>query len=153
MSFEIDLPRIERKSGGRASLKAKEAPVTVLMRSVAVIEENNAILLRKGKSGKVMADLYEFPYFEGLARPLPQHINALWGLDTTFVRSLPFVQHSFTRYLAQLFPIHLRALERKPIKDFEWIHLDNVNRLPFSAGHRRILENFLQRIDPQLTLF
>ena len=134
-------------------IKAKEVPLTLLTRSVAVIEENNAILLRKGRSGKVMADLYEFPYFEGLARPLPQHIHDLWGLETTFVRSLPFVQHTFTRYLAQLFPIHLRALERKPIKDFEWIHLDNVNSLPFSAGHRRILESFLQRIDPQLTLF
>ncbi len=134
-------------------IKSKEMPVTILTRSVAVIEENNAILLRKNQSGKVMADLYEFPYFEGLTRPLPQHINALWGLNTTFIRSLPFVQHSFTRYLAQLFPIHLRALERKPIKDFEWVHLDKVGDLPFSAGHRRILEHFLQRIDPQLTLF
>ena len=134
-------------------IKSKEAPVTILMRSVAVIEENNAVLLRKNQSGKVMADLYEFPYFEGLSHPLPQHISSLWGLNTTFVRSLPFVQHSFTRYLAQLFPIHLRAAERKPIKDFEWIHLDNVGSLPFSAGHRRVLEHFLQRIDPQLTLF
>jgi A/G-specific adenine glycosylase len=134
-------------------VKSKDQPVTILNRSVAVIEENGAILLRKGIPGKVMADLYEFPYFEGLDRPLPQHIHALWGLNTTFVRSLPFVRHSFTRYQAHLFPIHLRACERKIIKDFEWIHLDTIDRLPFSAGHRRVLDHFLQRIDPQLTLF
>lgn len=118
-----------------------------------MIEENSAILLRKGIPGKVMADLYEFPYFEGLDCPLPQHLHALWGLNTTFVRSLPFVRHSFTRYHAHLFPIHLRASERKEIKDFEWVHLDKIDRLPFSSGHRRVLDHFLQRIDPQLTLF
>jgi A/G-specific adenine glycosylase len=134
-------------------IKSKEHPLTIITRSVAVIEENNAVLLRKGPPGKVMADLYEFPYFEGLQRPLVQHIAALWGLNTTFVRSLPFVEHTFTRYSAQLFPIHLKAVARKPVKDFEWIHLDHVGSLPFSAGHRRILDHFLQRIDPQLTLF
>jgi A/G-specific adenine glycosylase len=134
-------------------VKAKSEPVTILTRSVAIIEENNAVLLKKGSPGKVMADLYEFPYFEGLERPLAQHIGSIWGLKTTFVRSLPFVQHSFTRYQAHLFPIHLRALERKEIQDFEWVHVDNLTQLPFSAGHKRILENFLQRTDPQLTLF
>lgn len=134
-------------------VKSKDMPVTVLNRSVAVIEENGAVLLRKGIPGKVMADLYEFPYFEGLDRPLPQHISALWHLDTAFVRCLPVVKHSFTRYQAHLFPIHLRACERKTIKDFEWIHLDAIDRLPFSAGHRRVLDCFLHEIDPQLTLF
>ncbi|MBF8262983.1 MAG: mutY [Parachlamydiales bacterium] len=134
-------------------VKSKEQPVTMLTRSVAVIEENNSILLRKGVLGKIMADLYEFPYFEGLDRPLPQHIGTLWGLSTSFVRSLPLVQHSFTRYQAQLFPIHLRALERKEIKDYEWIPLERVGELPFSAGHKRVLEHFLKRMDPQLTLF
>lgn len=134
-------------------VKSQERPVTILTRSVAVIEENNHVLVKKVAPGKVMADLYEFPYFEGLERPLPQHINAVWGLQTTFVRSLPFVQHSFTRYQAQLFPIYLRAFERKEIKDFEWVSLDDIGKLPFSSGHRRILEHFLKRIDPQLTLF
>lgn len=134
-------------------VKLKDRPVTILNRAVAVIEENNAILLRKGLPGKVMADLYEFPYFEGLERPLPQHIQDLWGFQTAFVRSLPLVQHSFTRYQAHLFPIHLRASERKSIQDFEWIRLDQIAELPFSSGHRRILEHFLKRIDPQLTFF
>jgi len=134
-------------------VKSKETQVTILNRSVAVIEENSSLLLRKGIPGKIMADLYEFPYFEGLDHPLPHHIQTLWGLQTTFVCSLPSVRHSFTRYQAHLFPIHLRTNERKIIKDFEWIHFDKIDQLPFSAGHRRVLDHFLQRIDPQMMLF
>lgn len=134
-------------------VKTKDIPITILTRSVAVIEDKNFILLRKEARGKVMADLYEFPYFEGLARPIPQHLSAIWGLDTTFVKSLPFVKHSFTRYQAHLFPIYLRAYEQKEIEGYQWVSLDEISRLPFSSGHRRILEQFLKRLDPQLTLF
>lgn len=134
-------------------VKSKETPLTTLVRSVAVIEHNDFLLLRKEKEGKVMADLYEFPYFEGLERPLIQYLYSEFGLDTTFVRSLSFVQHRFTRYVAHLFPIHLRALKRELIPGFEWVHIDQIQILPFSAGHRRILEFFLKKIDSQLNLF
>ncbi len=134
-------------------VKSKDVPITILPRSVAVIEEGDAVLVKKGGKGKVMADLYEFPYFQGLEQPLPQHVLSLWGLHTMFVRSLPLVQHRFTRYQARLFPIHLRASERKGIPGFEWVSLDAVRELPFSAGHRRVLDHFLKRNDPQLMLF
>lgn len=134
-------------------LKAKAAPLTPLTRSVAVIEESDSLLLRRGVPGKVMADLFEFPYFEGLERPLPHHLHTLWDLKTSFIRSLPFVKHSFTRYTAHLFPIHLKALERKSVPDYEWVHFDQLQQLPFSSGHRKILESFLSRNNPQLVLF
>jgi A/G-specific adenine glycosylase len=134
-------------------IKSQASPPTILTRSVAVIEENGSLLLHKVEPGKVMADLYEFPYFEGLKRPLPQHLRQLWKLDTLFMRSLPLVRHSFTRYQAHLFPMHLRATERKNIEDFEWIPLDDMERYPLSAGHRRVLESFMKLNDSQLTLF
>ncbi len=134
-------------------IKSKSVPLTALTRSVAVIEEGDSLLLRKGEPGKVMADLYEFPYFEGLVKPLPQHLLSAWGLETTFIRSLPFVKHSFTRYLAHLFPIHLRATQRITIPGCEWVHLDQLNEMPFSSGHRQILSNFLLRNNPQMVLF
>ena len=133
--------------------KAKETPVTILVRSVAVIEYQDFLLLRKEKPGKVMADLYEFPYFEGLEQPLVQYLRTGFNLDTIFVRSLPFVQHRFTRFAAHLFPIHLRALDKHLVSGFEWVHVDQIQQLPFSAGHRRILEDYLQKSDPQLNLF
>ena len=134
-------------------INSKEAQLTLLTRSVAVIEEGGALLLRKGAPGKLMADLYEFPWFEGLETPLARYLRTLWGLKTSFIRSLPFVQHSFTRYNARLFPIHLRAEERLEIDDFEWVHLDQASKLPFSSGHRKILQDFLERSDVQLRLF
>lgn len=134
-------------------LKAKAPPLTPLTRSVAVVEEGDSLLVKRGAPGKVMADLFEFPYFEGLAKPLPYHLQSEWGLDTSFIRSLPFVKHSFTRYSAHLFPIHLKALQRKAIPDHDWIHFDRLRELPFSSGHRKILESFLSRNNPQLELF
>lgn len=134
-------------------VKPLESPATILSRSVAVIEANGCLLLKKGLQGKVMADLYEFPYFEGLKKPLLQHLQKLWGLQGIFVRSLPFVRHSFTRYQAHLFPIHVRAPQQTPVPDCEWIPMESAGRLPFSAGHRRVFDHFLKRNDPQLTLF
>jgi A/G-specific adenine glycosylase len=134
-------------------VRVREKPPLLLTRSVAVIEESGSVLIKKIPSGQLMADLYEFPYFEGLDKPLPQHIMSIWGLSTSFVRSLPFVQHSFTRYQARLFPIHLRAAERKTIKEYCWVSIEVIADLPFSAGHRRVLEHFLKRIDLQLLLF
>ena len=134
-------------------LKSKEQVLTILARSVAVVEHNGALLLRKGGPKKVMADLYEFPYFEGLDLPMIVHLRLVFGLETTFIRSLPFVQHRFTRYAAHLFPIHLQAIRRQDVPDFEWISLERIQGLPFSAGHRRVLQDYLQRIDTQLPLF
>ncbi len=134
-------------------VKSKSTPLTVLTRSVAVIEEGDNLLLRKGLPGKVMADLYEFPYFEGLVKPLPRYLLEAWELETSFIRSLPVVKHSFTRYQAHLFPIHLRAVHRKVIPDYEWVHRDQLKELPFSSGHRQVLSYFLTRSDPQMVLF
>lgn len=143
----------KHKRAEELPVKAKKPPITTLTRSVAVIQEGDCLLLRKEKPGKVMAGLYEFPYFEGLAKPLVQHLKDTWGMTTTFVRSLPFVKHSFTRYQAHLFPIQLQANERRDIEDFEWIDLAQVRDLPFSSGHKQILSHFLERIDSQLVLF
>lgn len=133
--------------------RLKSPALTPLTRSVAVIEEGDSLLLRKGVPGKVMADLYEFPYFEGLGKPLPQYLRSSWGLETVFIRSLPSVKHTFTRFQALLFPIHLKANRRMVVPGFEWMHLDTLQELPFSSGHRQILSSFLSRHDPQMMLF
>ena len=45
-------------------IKNGKSPAIVLTRAVMVIEAQGHFLVRKGQSGKVMADLYEFPYFD-----------------------------------------------------------------------------------------
>lgn len=86
---------------GKAPLlpvKHKKHPVSYLKRFVGILLYNREVLLRKGPSGKVMADLYEFPYFDA---PFARHPLA----ETAYFEcELPMVKHSFTRYQAELYP-------------------------------------------------
>jgi A/G-specific adenine glycosylase len=54
-------------SSGKASMlpiKTSSPEIIDLYRMVAVIESDGFFLVKKAEPGKVMADLYEFPYFE-----------------------------------------------------------------------------------------
>jgi len=101
-------------------IKNQEPETVVLFRAVAIIESEGKILLRKGSPGQVMADLYEFPYFEmgdekwGL-RKLMREIKKNWGITVENCEKLTEVQHTFTRYKAHLFPERFQAL--KPISE------------------------------------
>jgi A/G-specific adenine glycosylase len=91
---------------------------TELVRSVAVIRSGEKYLVRKNEKGKVMADLYEFPYIEG------KH----WEGKR--------VRHTFTRFRATL---HVAQFEISHPVEGEWVTLEEARRLPFSSGHRQIL--------------
>ncbi|WP_316359665.1 A/G-specific adenine glycosylase [Candidatus Neptunichlamydia sp. REUL1] len=113
-----------------------------LHRDVAVIHTEDAFLLRKGESGRVMAGLAEFPYFErGTA------IEDSLDLSLTPLCSLPEVTHGFTKYKAFLYPHLYRALH-KEIEGYEWILFEKIPITPFSSGHRRILQG-LSMAEPQ----
>jgi len=120
----------------------KESRILELFRTVVVIESNEMFLVRKGEKGKVMADLYEFPYFEGKIDP-KKWVKTTFGMNVFPVRSLKQVIHSFTKYKATLFPMYFNAKETQPISGWEWVRKSELTRLPFSSGHRRILEQIL----------
>lgn len=87
--------------------------------------------MRKESSGKVMADLYEFPYWnEQMA------IKEL-GLDLSFVKDLEHQTHGFTRFRVELVPTLWVAREKEGVPGYEWIFLEQLGNLPFSSGHRR----------------
>lgn len=122
-------------------IKNGEKAITQLKRVVVLIESEGHVLVRKGESGKVMADLYEFPYFErgpNVVRTVRKHL----GLPITILDQLPQVTHTFTRFKAQLFPIRCKTAVPKPIGGYEWVSQSTLSELPFSAGHRRILCTF-----------
>lgn len=126
-------------------VKAKSTPIITLERSVAVIEQNGALLIREPANRQIMAGLHEFPYFEEhIESSLDEYLYSIWQLTTSVIEKLPTIQHSFTRYRATLFPVHLRAMTRKPIANCKWIELKEITKFAFSSGHRRILKNFLQ---------
>ena len=91
-----------------------------------------------------MAGLVEFPFWETTPEEAPRFdlaaaLRNLGVEGTTAYRSLPPVQHTFTRYRVTLYPQLLTALSRFPVEGLSWHPLEEIPRLSFSAGHRRLL--------------
>ncbi len=136
--------------------KAEELPkkntkqeTIILFRQVAVIKWKNEVLIAKEPSGKIMADLYYFPYFERenqgyTSKRLVEDIFQNFSLKVRLQKKLEKVTHGFTKYSAHLFPSLLEAEEKLSIPGFEWVEWEKAKELPFSAGYRKIIINFQQ---------
>jgi len=125
-----------RKAIAEALPIRKPAQAAILLkREVAVIEAGSFLLLRQVEVGKVMGGLFEFPYIDQ---------GELWPFDLRKVKvcDLPRVKHTFTKYRATLFPSVWKAEEKKELKGYDWVPFDQVKRLPFSSGHRRVLNEY-----------
>lgn len=114
-------------------IKSKKEKTVHLHRDVAVIYSGKELLLQKGKEGKVMADLWEFPYFDR-----GSNIEDILGISLTPKRALQEMSHGFTRYKAFLYP-HLYEGKKTPLLNYFWVPFDRVMKIPFSSGHRRII--------------
>jgi A/G-specific adenine glycosylase len=115
-------------------LKKKMMAVTRIERSVVVVKADGKVLVKRGEAGKIMAGLYEFPYFEG-----KDSFNKVqeWGLETYEPKAEKVQTHSFTRYHATLYPYSLKG-RYKEIEGCEWVEEEKLADLPFSSGHRKI---------------
>lgn len=125
--------------------KAAKNKITKLYRSVAIIESAGSLLIRKNEKGKIMSGLQEFPYFESPSEgmqleALIEKIHAELGLQVSFKSRLDTVSHSFTRYRATLFPIVFETSAMKSTKNHQWLNHEELSRLSFSSGHRKIYE-------------
>jgi A/G-specific adenine glycosylase len=125
-----------RKTPEALPLLPERVKTEKLKRSVLVIEAEGSVLVRKNESGQLMGDLWEFPYVEGTQRPkIWEQLNLKMG------KRLPTVKHSFTRFSATLFPWRFQTLKQTPTHGFTWVTYEQLKTLPFSSGHRKILEN------------
>ncbi len=116
---------------GRAEelpVKKNQVETVFLKRDVAVVFHEDTLLLRKESAGKVMADLYEFPYEKKFLFPM------------SLVLEMEPVRHSFTRFRVELFPRLWKASNKPHVEDYQWIPWQEAITLPFSSGHRRILK-------------
>lgn len=112
----------------------RKRPSTIqLQRQVALILSGSSLLIRQEKDRKVMSGLYEFPY-SPLGETLPLNIS----LKKLHV--FPVVKHGFTRYDVTLYPTLYSADKKEMVADYEWCEMKALKELPFSSGHRRILE-------------
>ena len=134
------------KSGRSESLPIKkgQAKATELFRFVFLIEAEGALLVKKGEAGRVMADLYEFPFVERGDRSAEKELLRVFKIRGQMVPLTP-QQHSFTRYLATLYPYHVRLEKKCLISGFSWVEIDEIEKLPFSSGHRKLLKTWMDR--------
>lgn len=125
-------------------IKNEEPKIILLKRAVLWIEKEGKVLVKKGEKGKVMADLYQFPYFEmeelwTLSR-VESLIEKAFGIRPAFIEKLPLVRHTFTKYKATLYPFRFGAENFVDVPEHEWVERSQLCTLPFSSGHKRILE-------------
>jgi A/G-specific adenine glycosylase len=121
---------------------------TALWRDVAIfLSQGNALVThRTGK--QVMNGLYEFPYFDTCPRrrsssAFIQFLQPLIPSRISFIASLPSTSHSFTRFRATLYPTLISCEKTFAWHHSQWEPIKNLRKFPFSSGHRRILEAFL----------
>ena len=122
-------------------MKAIAPRIQKIVRSVAIVEADGAILVRKNDAQTVMQDLVEFPYFEGRwsTRVLCTHVERLVSASVEPLGHLPPVKHSFTRFQATLFATRFRCAVRSEIPGWIWMSKTELHELAFSAGHRQLL--------------
>lgn len=125
--------------------KSTKTRIEQLYRTVAVIECQGRLLVRRVEEGEIMSGLHEFPYFETPAEGLsqvPEEIQRRFGIDEGQIFPLQKVSHSFTRFKVQLFPYLLKCNELILVPGYQWLRLEEISLLAFSSGHRRILDLF-----------
>jgi A/G-specific adenine glycosylase len=116
-----------------------------LYRAVAVIHCKEHFLVRKGEKGEIMRDLHEFPYFETGAegwtpQETKQAIETGFGLEVLKQDSAPPVKQTFTKYRVSLSPQTVSVGEVKQLEGYSWYHLNDLKKLAFSSGHRKIFD-------------
>ena len=89
--------------------------------------------MKKGKEGAVMADLYEFPFRELETESLPFDLEPIAPLNSQ--------KHHFTRFKVTLYPTLFRARQKQELSGYLWVPFEQLLKLPFSAGHRKILQD------------
>ncbi|MBN4066973.1 A/G-specific adenine glycosylase [Simkania negevensis] len=130
-------------------LKRKRQKMRQIHRFVPVITAGVSWLVRRGEKGKVMQDLYEFPYFdvegkEYSIRTLQERVQAALSLKISPAGKMREVTHTYTRYHATLTPHLFTARGEKVIPHYEWLTLDALQSKPFSSGHKKILHEIIQ---------
>lgn len=123
----------------------KRQKSTLLKRSVLVLICKHKLFVRKVAEKQVMAGLYEFPYIERVEDHeeiclMKEKITQQFKLIPELFTELPSITHSFTRYHATLYPSLWRVQQAGGCDGFEWIELETLFHLPFSSGHKKILQ-------------
>lgn len=121
--------------------KSNKIEITKLEKTAVLICFENQIMIEKGVEGKKFADLYFFPTFDGKLS-FQEVQERIKDQQLVYQYSLPKVLHSYTRYRTELFAHFFHAeCSSKSL----WVAKEELVKLPFSAGHRKLLEIWLEK--------
>ena len=118
---------------------------TKLWRDVVVFvhEDRLFVTVKTGKG--IMSGLYEFPYYETspggrTLHELVAHVHPIVQTPLQALRSFPSTTHTFTRFHVTLYPTVIRCHKRPECMAGRWVTLQEALDLPFSSGHKRVLQ-------------
>ena len=87
-----------------------------------------------------MGGLFEFPYVDKALceKEILAYFRKNYQMELRYLKAMPKVKQSFTRYSAELY-VHL--LEAKNKGEGKWVKKEELKEHPFSSGHRRIINH------------
>lgn len=131
----------------------KAAKIEHLSKTVAVIVHEGFVLVEKKQEGKLLGGLIEFPSFPYLLeQEAKNQVESILGLQVDWLEDLPKESYSFTRYQVELFPSLFLAKKRIELEGMMWKDKDGLSSLTFSAGHKRVLQDFFRFADKVLSV-
>ncbi len=121
-------------------IKAAVPKTEKITRGVAIIESNGHVLVRKNGEG-LMGDLWEFPYYDRIISPLGIRKKLTNLLESTNIFATPRNDRTliYALYCAA-FPYKFQLNEQRVVAGFSWVATKELERLPFSAGHRKLVK-------------
>ncbi|MEL7431238.1 MAG: A/G-specific adenine glycosylase [Chlamydiota bacterium] len=122
--------------------KKKKTVYERLERAVFLIEYKEQLLVKKNSAG-VMQDLFEFPYVTWNKDFSLEAFCQDWGLVIKESMRKPSVFHTFTKFRVTLYPWHLLLRKKPPTRSYNFRKKPELRTLPFSSGHKKILEESL----------
>lgn len=125
---------------------SKKQLLTLLDRTVIIVRWGDQFLLKEPSSKGLMADLWEFPYYEGKEPSFANILSVVPGLtaaDWQNKKPLASQKQYFTRFAVTLYPLLFSPLNSFSQSGLSWYSIAETEKKTFSSGHRRIMEGLL----------
>lgn len=136
---------------GRAESFPRLAPrvsATSLQFAAALVERKGCWMVQQRPSGVINARLWEFPNVEVTAGSSDtlRHLRKAFGLARQKLDHFQTVRHTITRYRITLdaYSVSLCDSGSLPKLTGKWLPLEKLEQLPFTAAHRRLLDNLVR---------
>lgn len=118
--------------------KKKAQKPQFLEKSALIFMYEDQFLITKHQKG-LMQDLHEFPTLDG--RHSAQTVLKRFGIKGHFVKEIEKITAFFTKYKLHLYGFVFQIDEPLVLENFTFVSKDQIRRLPFSSGHRKILKH------------